>query len=301
MLVVATVTLIFLLDHAPAKSAEPQRQDVVAHVTRRKTTVTYPAIPASTPIYWRGMRLPSTLSFVSASVKISILEFHAVAAKPIFGSDGRELTVPTLGFEAEMDYLAKQGYTPVTLEELYAAMAGEAKLPAKPVALTFDDGYLSTYTVALPILETHHFVATFFVVTGVVGRRGFVTWAELRTMRAAGMAIESHTVNHPNLDKLATGALAYELSQSRAAIAAEIGQVPAALAYPGGDYDQRVEAATKAAGYLLAVAAKPRSVLGPSNPYAWPRIGIGPRESLAIFAKAVEGNIKVRSSARRKN
>lgn len=297
ILVVATVILILLFGHAPAKSAEPQRQEVVAHVASRMTTVTYPALPASAPIYWRGVRLPSTLSFVSTSVKISILMFHAVAAKPIFGSAGRDLTVPTLRFEAEMDYLAKEGYTPVTLEELYAAMAGEAKLPAKPVALTFDDGYSSTYAVVLPILKTHHFVATFFVVTGVVGRPGFVTWAELRQMKAAGMAIESHTVHHLNLDMLSDAQLTLELTQSRAAIAAELGQVPAALSYPGGDYNQRVAVATKAAGYLFAVIAKPGSVLGPRNPYAWPRIGIGPKESLTNFAKAVEGIAKAKAGS----
>jgi peptidoglycan/xylan/chitin deacetylase (PgdA/CDA1 family) len=211
-----------------------------------------------------------------------------VDSRPVRGSRGKRLTLDTQMFKTELDYLASHGYQPVTLEQVYAGMARLEPLPKNPVALTFDDGYLDNYTVAFPILRAHHFAATFFVITGAVGKPGYMTWADLRAMHADGMAIESHTVHHQNLDTLTDADVAAELTQSRAAIAAEVGQVPAALSYPGGDYDQRVAAAAKAAGYLMAVTTRRGDLLGPSNPYAWPRTGMGPKETLSGFAHALE-------------
>ena len=253
------------------------------------TLVAFPSVSSTAPVYDRTVRLPATLPASSATLRLPILQFHAVGARPIAGPWGARLTLLTATFEAEMNHLAVYDYHPVTLEAAYAGMARLESLPANPIALTFDDGYQDDFTVVFPILREHHFVATFFIITGAVGRPGYMTWADVRAMHAAGMAIESHTVHHDNLDTLSAASLSAELTQSRDAIAAEVGQVPAALSYPGGDYDQRVAAAAKTAGYLMAVTVRPARLLGPSNPFAWPRTGIGPRETLANFAKAIEG------------
>jgi peptidoglycan/xylan/chitin deacetylase (PgdA/CDA1 family) len=296
------LVLLILLSHAPVKTAGPTTTTLVTTAiakTGRKTVTTtpgttlvaFPPVSSSAPLYDGGVRLPVALPAAAAALKLPILQFHAVGPRPIAGSWGARLTLPTSTFEAEMNYLTSHSYDPVTLEEVYAGMARLERLPADPIALTFDDGYLDDFTVAFPILRAHHFVATFFIITGAVGRPGYVTWADLRAMHAAGMAIESHTVHHDDLNTLSADSLTAELTQSRNAIAAEVGQVPAALSYPGGDYDRQVAAATKAAGYLMAVTAHPAKLVGPSNPFAWPRTGIGPRETLSNFAKVVEGTL----------
>jgi len=256
--------------------------------TTTSTVPSFPPVPAPAPILSDGVRLPETLPASATPIKLPILQFHAVDSRPVRGSWGKRLTLDTQMFKTELDYLASHGYQPVTLEQVYAGMARLEPLPKNPVALTFDDGYLDNYTVAFPILHAHHFAATFFVITGAVGKPGYMTWADLRAMHADGMAIESHTVRHQNLDTLTDADLAAELTQSRAAIAAEVGQVPAALSYPGGDYDQRVAAATKVGGYLMAVTTRRGDLLGPSNPYAWPRTGVGPKETLSGFVHALE-------------
>lgn len=206
------------------------------------------------------------------------------------GPWGKSLTVSATRFQAQMDYLAAAGYHPVTLEEVYLGLAQLHPLPSKPVALTFDDGYLDNFTVVFPILRSHHFVAIFFVMTGAVGKPGYVSWADLRVMHAAGMAIESHTVHHPDLTHVSDTRLAGELTQSREAIIRELSEIPVVLAYPFGDYNERVVAAVRAAGYLIAVTTKPGSLLNPQDTYLWPRIGIGSKESAAAFARVLVGS-----------
>ena len=151
------------------------------------------------------LQLPSSLPAHAKATSLPILMYHYVDdAPPVLGPDAGGLTVRTRAFELQMDFLAKNGYHTVTLEQVYAAMAGLISLPAKPVALTFDDGGLDDYTVAFPILHSHHFVATFFVITGFVGGSNTMSWNQLRAMQLNGMAIESHTVRHADLTTVTT-------------------------------------------------------------------------------------------------
>jgi peptidoglycan/xylan/chitin deacetylase (PgdA/CDA1 family) len=189
-----------------------------------------------------------------------------------------------------MDYLAGHGYHPVTMAEIYAALSGDGRLPSRPVAITFDDGGLDGYAVALPILRAHGFRATFFVITGYVGNGSCMTWDQLREMSAAGMAIESHTFAHPDLRRVDAARLANELRRSRDAIASELGVDARFLSYPNGRYDQDVQDAVASAGYLAAVTTRPPGLLGASiSSYSWPRTGIAPGESLARFAAVLRG------------
>jgi peptidoglycan/xylan/chitin deacetylase (PgdA/CDA1 family) len=208
---------------------------------------------------------------------------------PAAGPQATELTVPTDQFEAEMDFLATNGYHPVTLEEAYACMARGERLPAKPVAITFDDGGLDNYTVAFPILQKHGFRATFFVITGCVGNRLCMTWDQLRDMHAAGMAVESHTVGHPDLRDLDAGRLAEELKGSRVALAWELGEDALILSYPQGRYNGTVIAAARAAGYAAAVTTRLWWTSSSPSQYAWQRTRVFPGESPAAFARALLG------------
>jgi len=214
--------------------------------------------------------------------------YHYVDAAPPFdGSVANDLTVRTHEFEAQMAYLAAKGYSTVTLDQIYRAMAGEAQLPPKPVALTFDDGGLDNYTVAFPELEARGFVATFFVITGVVGKKGHMTWDQLRDMQKNGMSVGSHTVRHPDLREVDDTRLQTELADSRATILREIGVAPPDLCYPGGKYDTRVVEAAYHAGYLLAVGTRSGTELRPEEVYQWPRVTVSPRESIGEFAASL--------------
>lgn len=234
-------------------------------------------------------QLPLSLPPSARSMRVPILMYHQVdLTPPPTGPYSAALTVSPSQFSAEMDYLSRNGYHSVTLERVYAAMAGIVQLPAQPVAITFDDGERDNFTVAFPILESYHFTASFFVITGAVGRPECVSWEDLRVMQAAGMAIESHTVHHPDLRTLSAGHLAAELGQSRVMIFDQLGRRPDCLAYPDGDYNAAVIAQTKSAGYLLAVTTHFGTKLSPRSCYAWPRVRVLPGESLAGFIRSIE-------------
>ena len=161
---------------------------------------------------------------VVAPLNVPILMYHYVDhTPPDTGPAAAGLTVSPQEFGAQMDYLAAEGYHPVTIAQVYAAMAGGARLPSRPVAITFDDGGSDNYGVAFPILREHGFTATFFVITGYVGGRACMTWDQLREMQAAGMDIESHTVSHPDLRTLGAAGLAEELGRSREALGHGVG------------------------------------------------------------------------------
>jgi peptidoglycan/xylan/chitin deacetylase (PgdA/CDA1 family) len=181
--------------------------------------------------------------------------------------------------------LVRHGYVGATFAEV---IRGEAA--AKSVSVTFDDGFRSVFQHAFPVLSELGLRGTIFVPAGLMGLgkpmrwRGLdqwlgtqweeelmpATWDELRQLRDAGWEIASHTWSHARLPQVNDDTLATELVRSREKLAEEIGDPCETLAYPYGDYDARVQAATRDAGYAAAASMRP----GPELPYAWPRIGI---------------------------
>jgi len=215
--------------------------------------------------------------------------YHYVDAfPPEVGQYASGLTVRTPDFEAEMGYLAGNGYHVVSLGEVYQAMAGLAQLPARPVALTFDDGGLDNYSVAFPILKRSGFTAAFFVITGHVGRSGSMDWDDLREMAGAGMFIGSHTVTHAKLTGTTDTALASELVDSRAAIDREIGETDDVLSYPNGAYDPRVVEAARAAGYLMAVSTNSGKTGDPKAVFEMARRRVSAYMSLQSFTRLLQ-------------
>jgi peptidoglycan/xylan/chitin deacetylase (PgdA/CDA1 family) len=199
------------------------------------------------------------------------------------------MTVRTADFEAQMRYLADNGYHTVSLGDLYLARKGLKNLPPNPIVLTFDDGGLDNYRVAFPILRRYGLTATFFVITGSVGAAGHMDWDDLEYMVAEGMTVGSHTVSHPaDLTAVDSSRLVRELEDSRAAIAQRLGLAPEALSYPCGHFDERVIAAARAAGYVLAVSTNVGGDDGAEADFHIRRIRVAAFESLGDFSSSLQ-------------
>jgi len=232
--------------------------------------------------------LPSTLPAGAVEVHIPILMYHYVDAEPPpMGPYADSLTVRTPEFRSQLEYLASHSYRTVDLGTLYLAMAEGTPYQSQAVAITFDDGGLDNYTVAFPLLKEHGFVATFFVITEEIGRPGYMTWDMIREMVEAGMSVQSHTAFHSDLRAISEKKLVAELVGSRATIEEETGRTPFALCYPAGAYDERVVAAARDAGYLMAVTTKPGKDLHPDRIMELPRVRISPGMGEVAFAEAV--------------
>jgi peptidoglycan/xylan/chitin deacetylase (PgdA/CDA1 family) len=253
------------------------------------STMPSPAVASTTTTTLGQPPLPSVLPVSAKPVRVPVLMYHYVDAVPVSGGPyADDLTVRTKAFEAEMRLLKTRGYHTVSLMDVYRALAGQKRLPGKPVVLTFDDGYEDNYTVAFPILRRYRLAGTFFIITRNVGKRGFMTWQQLREMRAQGMSIQSHTVSHPELPEVSTARLKTELAQSRDAIASNLGYVPRVLSYPSGKYDAKVEAEAATAGYRVAVTTHFGKRVDPAAIMAVPRVRIPAFMSLEGFAASVK-------------
>ena len=97
---------------------------------------------------------------------VPILSYHDVAPEPHPAFRRYPLTVRE--FARQMQWLARRRYTPIDMDTLAATRQG-GTLPARPVVITFDDGFRTCAEHAVPVLQQHGFTATFFLVTGLMG------------------------------------------------------------------------------------------------------------------------------------
>jgi peptidoglycan/xylan/chitin deacetylase (PgdA/CDA1 family) len=168
-------------------------------------------------------------------------------------------------FAPQMQHLLDVGATSITMDHLVSWIeTGSPALPDKPVVITFDDDYITVYTVAYPAMQERGLSGTNFAHTAYVGvppggppptSFDHADWAEINEMEAAGVLFtESHTVTHRNLTTLSASELTDELADSKAAIEANIpAKTCRHLAYPFGAYNQTVIDEAIAAGYAAAV------------------------------------------------
>src|SRR3984957_2923190 len=148
-----------------------------------------------------------------APVRVPVLMYHEIA--DITATRSRLAVAPEV-FADQVAYLHDAGFTAITAGTLSAILAGGGgELPARPVVLTFDDGYGDFFSQALPLLKQYGHTATVFQTTGWVGVEGtakrIMNWHELSEVAEAGIEIGAHTYKHPQLDQLPDGELRDEL------------------------------------------------------------------------------------------
>jgi len=192
--------------------------------------------------------------FLLSGIYIALTYFQGVPVlnyHQINDTTHTPLTLSASEFEAQIKYLAKEGYTTITPEQLSDHLESGKELPAKPILLTFDDGYKDNYQVAYPILQKYNFTATIFVISDFVNTYDrYLTWDQIKEMSSSGFSFESHTLSHVTLTNVADdNELRKQLINSKQGLEWRLGKKVEYLAYPCGKYDQRVIDATKAAGY----------------------------------------------------
>ena len=252
----------------------------------------------------RGLgRLARMLSrwrrLTSTGVGVPVLTYHSIADE--HWGDLTRYRIPRRVFRRHLAFLAAAGFEVVPLDTVTARLAtAPSSVPASWVALTFDDGYEDFYINALPELQAHGFPATVFVVSDLMGRTAewlgagaatpMMTWAQARTALAANITFSSHSCTHPHLPNLAADTLWRELVESRRAIEDQLGTVATAFCYPHGDFDRRVCAAVREAGYATALATQVGLATAGADRYAIPRVKVRPDDSLGdLAAKLVTG------------
>jgi peptidoglycan/xylan/chitin deacetylase (PgdA/CDA1 family) len=226
---------------------------------------------------------------VTAQAEVLVLCHHAISE-----DWPAAIAVSPAELESQLGRLLDADYEPVTFSEAVAGRAG-----AKLLALTFDDAYASVYTRGRPLLERLGIPATVFVPTDHVGtdrQRSWgslsqwsagswtnellgISWDQLGALADLGWEVGSHSRSHPRLPELDDEALADELSGSRAECERRLGRSCSSIAYPYGEYDERVVNAARAAGYTAGATVSGRLPTDSSeDPLRWPRLGVNRRD-----------------------
>jgi peptidoglycan/xylan/chitin deacetylase (PgdA/CDA1 family) len=217
---------------------------------------------------------------------VPVLMYHRIADLTERESHSplmRDLTVSPADFEAQVSYLAEQGFTFLLARDVERAVKESLPLPRKAVAITMDDGYKDKSERAFPILRKHGAVATIFLVSSTIDTAGHLSWDDCRLMRRDRVGYGSHTVHHYDLPTLPTPEIDYELRESKRAIEANLFDTVTAVAYPSGRYNKTVTERAEAAGYLAGWKKGGGPVQPGTDMYLLPRVRVNGADSLADF------------------
>lgn len=220
-------------------------------------------LPAVQPVYWHPpyQREPA---IPQNAVVLPILMYHRATVSRVF--------------EAQLVAMLTAGYRPLSLHSALKGLLGEEELPAMPIVLTFDDGWRIQYDAVFPVLKQYRVPATFFVMPGFHERQeGYMDWDQLAAIADFGMEVESHTLNHADLPRLAKkdwGAVLAEVVISKQLLDERLGRTTRYFDYPLGYENEQIRQLVRDAGYEAAVTIGPGVHQSVDTLYALRRIRV---------------------------
>lgn len=184
--------------------------------------------------------------------------------------DEYRLCVSTKVFEAQMKYLRDHGYESISLGALGTSMAKYESPWTKPVVITFDDGYLDSYTIAFPILRKYGLTATVMLVSSRIGASN--TWdqgsymegtpllglSEIREMARQGISFGSHSTTHRDMTKMDADVAWRELVDSKSVLEQCCGLDVSTFCFPYGRSTPELREMARQAGYVAACGIEQR-------------------------------------------
>jgi peptidoglycan/xylan/chitin deacetylase (PgdA/CDA1 family) len=219
--------------------------------------------------------------------------YHSVTQDP--PASTRSLSVRPADLKWQLRFLRDNGFTGLTFGDLCERAWSGAALPARPVVLTFDDGYADVHEEALPLLAEHGFPATVFVTTGWLRDAGrwaagrplarMLGWTQVQELSQSGIEVAAHSHSHAQLDQLDDRMLRSELTLGKALAEDRIDTPVRSLAYPYGYSSRRVRHAAEAAGYRQAAAVSNAAASVAADALAVPRLTVRRSTSPAVFAR----------------
>ncbi|HEX3974990.1 MAG TPA: polysaccharide deacetylase family protein [Solirubrobacteraceae bacterium] len=254
----------------------------VTTAKRTQSTATTPHAKARPrPGAGRHVRGESTASIlgpatgVRGTASVPVLMYHVIAAPPSHAPFPGLYVLPQ-EFAAQMQALKKAGWRAVTLDQLQAYWTKGAKLPAgKPIVITFDNGYHSQYTEALPVLRKMGWVADENMqLSGLPPSQGGLTTSEVKDMVNAGWELDTQGISHADLITLDAAQLHDQIDSARKTIQRRYGVPVNWFCYPSGHYDTTVINAVRAAGYIGSTTVIPGWAGPSSDPYRLPRLRV---------------------------
>jgi peptidoglycan/xylan/chitin deacetylase (PgdA/CDA1 family) len=189
----------------------------------------------------------------AASADLVVLQYHHVS--PI--TPASTSTSPSL-FKRQLDMVERLGLEVVPLDSGTRDALDGKLADRQQVAITFDDAYESVWEVAAPLLRERGFPFTVFVNTSAIGKQGYMTWDQLETWAASpDVLIANHTEDHDHLpqkpgesDKAWRKRITASLDDAQETLKKRLKTSLPSLAYPYGEFDDKVEAAVAERDWL---------------------------------------------------
>jgi peptidoglycan/xylan/chitin deacetylase (PgdA/CDA1 family) len=194
----------------------------------------------------------------SGTEDVPILMYHVIAPPPP-GAPFPGLYVTPSEFTAQMEALKQAGWHAVTLDQVQAYWQRGVSLgPGRPIVISFDNGYQSQYTQALPVLRRLGWVGDENIqLTGLPPSQGGLSQRQVRGLLAAGWELDTQGFSHADLIALDAQELHYQVAVARNTVHQRYGVPVNWFCYPSGHYDATVIAAVKAAGYTGSTTVVP--------------------------------------------
>jgi Predicted xylanase/chitin deacetylase len=195
---------------------------------------------------------PDTGQLALTQAPVPVLMYHVIASPPS-SAQLPELYVDPKTFDRQMAALKKQGFTGVSLNQVYDAWFKGGKLPEKPVVVSFDDGYRSQYVYARPELRKLGWPGVLSAIAGRIGQPGAeLSNAMVQNLIDNGWELDSHTIHHVDVSQASGSELQDEVAGSRKMLQRRFHQPVNFFCYPSGRYDDQAIQAVRDAGYLGA-------------------------------------------------
>ena len=192
-------------------------------------------------------------------------------------------------FKKQMEYLAEKKVPVVTLQDCYTKEDFGEGNHTISVILTFDDGNVTNYTEAFPILKQNGFKAYFFITTDWIGQRYYMTEVMIKDLHNAGMMIGSHGQTHNILPDLTDKELDDEMKVSKTRLEEIIEDKVSCLSLPGGRIDDRIVRSAKKMGYSFIFGSMPIINMGIYTGRTIGRFAIRRDQHFSDYDKIVSG------------
>ncbi len=225
---------------------------------------------------------------------VPILMYHVINPPPA-GAPFPGLYIAPAEFAAQMHALAAAGWHAVTMDQLWAYWhRGVALGPGKPVVVSFDNGYESQYTHALPVLRALRWQGDLNIqLSGLPPSQGGISSTQVRGLLAAGWELDTQGISHADLITLGPAQLHDQVATARRLLQQRYGVPVNWFCYPSGHYNATVVDAVRTAGYVGSTTVVPGWGSPSEDPYRLSRIrvlgGTSPGALLSLI-RAVRAN-----------
>lgn len=185
----------------------------------------------------------------SQQKQIPVLCYHNIES-----TNGKEdvLWIGKPRLNEQMKMLYDSGYHTILPDQLYRYLTVGTALPAKPILLCFDDGHEEHFSIAAHVLSTYRFKAVFFPMTVTIGKKGYMSAAQLQMLSDSGHAIGVHTWDHPDMTRLRESEWEQQLSKPKALLETITGRPVVYFAYPYGAWNDAATMELKKRGIKAA-------------------------------------------------